>query len=62
MAACCVSGRRAVSFFNFNCNFFQRHCVIVQSEKRCVIFSPKELQKEQHDVAESPKTKRFSFR
>ena len=62
MAACGVSGRRVISSFNFNCNFFQRHCVIVQSQKRCVIFSPKELQKEQDDVVESPKTKSFSFR
>ena len=57
MAACGVSGRRVISSFNFNCNFFQRHCVIVQSQKRCVIFSPKELQKEQDDVVESSKTK-----
>ena len=62
MAACGVRGRRVISSFNFNCNFFQRHCVIEQSEKRCVIFSPKELQKEQGDVVESPKTKSFSFR
>ena len=62
MAACGVSGRRVKSSFNFICNFFQRHCVIVQSHKRCVIFSPKELQKEQDDVVESPKSKRFSFR
>ena len=39
-----------------------RHCVIVKSQERCEIFSPKELPKEQDDVAESPKTKRFSFR
>ena len=61
MAACGVSGRRILSF-NFNCNFFQRHCVTVQSQKRYVIFSPKELQKEEDDVVESQKTKSFSFR
>ena len=59
MAACGVSGRRVVLSFNFSYNFFQRHCVIVQSQKRCVIFSPKELQKEQNDVVESPNTKRL---
>ena len=56
-----VSERRVTLSFNFSCNFFQRHCVIVQPWKRCVIFSPKELQKEQNDVVESPKTKSFSF-
>ena len=59
MAACGVSGRTVVLSFNFSNNFFQRHCVIVQSQKRCVIFSPKELQKEQSDVVESPNTKRL---
>ena len=62
MVACSVSGRRVKSSFNFNYNFFQRHCVIVKSQERCEIFPPKELPKEQDDVAESPKTKRFSFR
>ena len=60
MAACGVSGRTVISSFNFNCNFFQRH-VIVQSQKRRAIFSSKELQKEQDNVVESPKTKSFSF-
>ena len=59
MAACGVSGRRVILSFNFSYNFFQRHCVIVQSQRRCVIFSPKELQKEQNDVVESPTTKRL---
>ena len=59
MAACGVSGRRVILSFNFSYNFFQRHCVIVQSQKRCVIFSPKELQKEQNDVVESPNAKRL---
>ena len=59
MAACGVSGRTVVLSFNFSNNFFLRHCVIVQSQKRCVIFSPKELQKEQSDVVESPNTKRL---
>ena len=59
MASCGVSGRRVILSFNFSYNFFQRHCVIVQSQRRCVIFSPKELQKEQNDVVESPNTKRF---
>ena len=62
MAACSVSGRRVILSFNFIGNSFQRHCVIVQSQKRRVMFSPKELQKENNDVVESPKTKRFSFR
>ena len=62
MADCGFVGRRVISSFNFNCNFFQRHCAIVQSQERCVIFSPKELQKKQDDVIKSPKTKRFSFR
>ena len=62
MAASGVSGRRVITSFSFNCKFFQKCCVIVQSQKRCVIFSPKELQKEQDDVVESPKTKSFSFR
>ena len=56
MAACGVSGRRVKSSFNFNSNFFQRHCVIAQSQKRCVIFSPKDI------VVESPKSKNVSFR
>ena len=59
MAACGVSGRRVILSFNFSYNFFQRHCVIVQSQKRCVIFSPKELQKEQNDVVESQNAKRL---
>ena len=59
MAACGVSGRRVILSFNFSYNFFQRHCVIVQSQRRCVIFSPKELQKEQNDVVQSPNTKRL---
>ena len=46
MAGGGVSGRIVILSFNFNCNFFQRHCVMVQSQKRCVIFSTKELQKE----------------
>ena len=62
MAVCGVSGRRAILSFNFSCIFFQRHCVILQSQKRCVIFAPKEMQKEQDEVVERPKTKRFSFR
>ena len=35
---------------------------MVESQKRCPIFSPNDLQKEQNDVVESPKTKRFSLR
>ena len=62
MGACGDSGRRVILSFNFKCNFFQRHCVIVKSQKRCAIFSPKELQKELDDVVESPKTKIFSLR
>ena len=54
VVACAVSERKAILSFNFNCNFFQWHCIIVQSQKRCVIFSPKELQKEQDDLLESP--------
>ena len=50
MVACSVSGRRVKSSFNFNYNFFQRHCVIVKSQERCEIFSPKELPKEQDDL------------
>ena len=61
MAACGVSGKRVILSFNFSCNFFQRRCVIVQSQKRCVMFSPKELQKEQNVAVESPKTKKFFF-
>ena len=61
MAACGVSGRRIILSFNLGCNFFQIHCVIVQPQRRCVIFSPKELQKEQNDLIESPKIKSFSF-
>ena len=61
MAVCGVRGRRIKSSFNFNCNFFQRHCAVVQSQKRCMIFSPKELQNEQDDVAVKT-SKRFSFR
>ena len=53
MTACIVSGRRVKSSFNFNCNFFERHCVMVQSQNRRVIFSPKELQKEQDGDVES---------
>ena len=60
MAACGVSGRRVILSFNFICNFFQTHLDFVQSQKRCAIFSPKELQKKQNDAAESPKTKSFS--
>ena len=37
-------------------------CAIIQSQKRCVIFLTKELQKEQDDVVESPKTKSFSIK
>ena len=60
MAAFGVSGRRVMSSFNFDCNFFQRHCVILQSQKRCVTFSLKELQNEQDDAVESPsKGKKF---
>ena len=59
MAACGVSGRRVILSFNLSFNFFHRHCVIVQSQKRCVIFSPTELQKEQNDVVESPNTKKY---
>ena len=62
MAACDVIERRVKSSFNFNSNSFQRHCVIVQSQKRCVVFSPDELQKEQDDIVESPKSKSFSLR
>ena len=54
-----VSGRRVILSFNFRYNFFQRHCVIVQSQKICVIFSPKELQKEQNDVVENPNAKKL---
>ena len=43
MAACGVRGRRVTLSFNFNRNLFQRHCVLVQPQKRPVIFSPKEL-------------------
>ena len=59
MAACGVTGRRVILSFNFSYIFFQRHCVIVQSQKRCVIFSPRELQKQQNDVVESPNAKRL---
>ena len=59
MAVCGVSGRRVILSFNFSYIFFRRHCVIVQSQKKCVIFSPKELQKEQNDVVESPHVKRL---
>ena len=62
MEACDGSGRRVISYFHFNFIFFPRHCVIVQAQKRCVMFSPKELKKEQNVVVESPKTKRFSFK
>ena len=62
MAACCVSGKTVKSSFNLNCNFFQRHCVIAQSQKRCVLFSPKELQEEQDDVVLSPKSNSISFK
>ena len=58
MAACSVSGRRVILPSNSNCNFFQRHCIIVQTQRRCVIFSPKELQKEQ-GVVESQRQKVF---
>ena len=53
MVVCGVSGRRVILSFNFSCNFY---CAI--TEKMCDI-SPKELQKEQNDVVESPNTKRF---
>ena len=33
IAACGNSGRRVQSSFNFNCNFFQRHCVIMQARQ-----------------------------
>ena len=33
--------------------------VIVQSQKICGVFLPKELQKEQNDVVESPNAKRL---
>ena len=59
MAACGFSRRRVRSCLNFNCNFYQRHCVIAQSYKKCVIFSPKELQKEQDGVVECPKPESF---
>ena len=62
MAAGGVSVRRVILPFDFKCIFFQRHCVIVQSQKRYGTFLSKELQEEQGDVAGSPKTKSFSFR
>ena len=61
-ASCGVSGRRVELSFNFSCNLFHRHGVIVQSQKRCVMFPSKQLQKEQDNVVESPKTKKMSFR
>ena len=60
MAACGDSGRRVTLFFNFSCNFYQRHCVVLRSQKRCQIVSRKELLKEENDVVESQK-KRFYF-
>ena len=45
MTACGVGGKRVILSFNFSHNFFQKHGVIVQSQKRYVIFLPKELQK-----------------
>ena len=62
LAACGVSGRSVILSFNFNCNFFKRHSVIVQLQKRSVIFLTKELKKEQNYVLESPNSKTFSFR
>ena len=55
MAACRVKETTVILSFNFNCNFFQRHCGIVKLQKRCVIFSPKELEKDQNYVVESKK-------
>ena len=57
-----AAGGVSVRTFNFSSNFFQKHWVIVQSQKRCGTFSQKELQKKQDGVAGSPKTKSFSFR
>ena len=45
MTACGVGGKKVILSFNFSHNFFQKHGVIVQSQKRYVIFLPKELQK-----------------
>ena len=55
MAACGVSGRRVISSFNFNCNFFPKTlCYCTITEKMCDI-SPKELKKEK----EKKKKKEF---
>ena len=62
MSTCGVSGGRVKSSFNFKYNFFEKHCVFAQSQKRCVMFSLKKLQWEQDDGVESPKSKGFSFR
>ena len=62
MAVCGVSGRSVILSFNFNSIFFKRHSVIVQLQKRSVIFSPKEMKKELNYVLESPNSKTFSFR
>ena len=56
MAVCRVNGKIIILSFNFSRNFFQRHCVVVQSQERCAIFSPKDLQKEQNNVVESSNT------
>ena len=45
------------NYLSISTLFFSKDSVIVQSQKRYVIFSPKELQKEQDDVVGSPKTK-----
>ena len=71
MSTCGISGGRVKSSFNFKYNFFERHCVVAQSQKRYVIFSLKKLQREEdrgweggggEEGVESPKSKGFSFR
>ena len=47
MSTCGISGGRVKSSFNFKYNFFERHSVVAQLQKRCVIFSLKKLQREQ---------------
>ena len=62
MATCGVSGRRVILSFNFNCSFSKDIALLYNQRKDIVIFSPKELQKEQADVVESPRIKSFSFK
>ena len=60
---CTVSKREQCGFglnkFGRRLEENRRDCVIAQSQKKCMIFLPNELQKEQDDVVESPKTKVF---